>query len=154
VWECSFFCLIVEHIGVFASLTVRVAPVLQIDHLHSACGGLILFRSFAYKSKLSARIHSIKKALPFGSACDLLDRGAYRSRTDDFLTARDNTGYSTGLHYTLIHYITIIIYSCFSYILHLFSVLLAKKLAKFQIWSFHKSIRLFVIPLHSSFFVF
>ena len=30
--------------------------------------------------------------------------GAYRNRTDDLLTARDNSGFSTGLHYTLLHY--------------------------------------------------
>jgi hypothetical protein len=48
------------------------------------------------------------------------------------LTARDNTGFSTGLHYTLLHYITIIMYSCFSYILHLFSVRLAKNLATYK----------------------
>ena len=38
---------------------------------------------------------------PFYPLC-----GAYRNRTDDLLTARDNTGFSTQLHYTIIHYIT------------------------------------------------
>jgi len=56
-------------------------------------------------------------------------RKGFRSRTGDLLTARDNTGFSTGLHYTLLHYITNIMYSCFSYILHLISVLLANFLA-------------------------
>jgi hypothetical protein len=71
----------------------------------------------------------------------LLDRGAYRSRTDDLLTARDNTGFSTGLHYTLLHYITKLMYSCFSYILHLFSFFLANFLAKHMIqWSMRFSI--------------
>jgi hypothetical protein len=58
--------------------------------------------------------------------------GAYRSRTDDLLTARDNTTFSTGLHYTLLHYIIKIMYSCFSYILHLFSFWLAILLADFS----------------------
>jgi len=31
--------------------------------------------------------------------------GAYRSRTDDLLIARDNTGFSTELHYALLHHI-------------------------------------------------
>ena len=58
-----------------------------------------------------------------------LSGGAYRNRTDDLLTARDNTTFSTRLHCTLTHFITNIINSCFSYRLHLFSVWLAEKLA-------------------------
>ena len=44
---------------------------------------------------------------------------------------RESRGFSTELHYALIHYITKIMFSCFSYILHLFSVWLAKFLAIF-----------------------
>ena len=73
------------------------------------------------------------------SVTPLLLGGAYRNRTDDLLTARDNTGFSTGLHYTLLHYITNIMYSCFSYILHLFSVTLAKKLANCRFSSYRAS---------------
>jgi hypothetical protein len=60
------------------------------------------------------------------------ESGAYRNRTDDLLTTRDNTGFSTGLHYTLLHYITKVMYSCFSYILHRFSDCLANYLANFN----------------------
>ncbi len=45
----------------------------------------------------------VKEHLQYKTVC-----GEYRNRTDDLLTARDNTGFSTQLHYTLLHYITII----------------------------------------------
>lgn len=51
------------------------------------------------------------------------------SSSDELLTVRDNTGFSDGLHCALIQYITKIMNSCFSYILHLFSVWLANLLA-------------------------
>jgi len=57
-----------------------------------------------------------------------------RSLSDDLLTARENRGFSTGLHYTLIHFITDILHSCFSYILHLVSVWLANLLANFNMY--------------------
>jgi len=75
--------------------------------------------------------------------------GAYRNRTDDLLTARDNTGFSTVLHYTLLHYITKTMNSCFSYILHLFSVWLANYLANIRNRSYfnHLSVFLSLTPL-------
>ena len=91
-----------------------------------------VFMSLTALRKRAFDVGSLHKKHSSRSVLFLLDRGAYRSRTDDLLTARDNTGFSNGLHYALLQYITIIMNSCFSYILHLFSVWLAKKLADSQ----------------------
>ena len=76
--------------------------------------------------------HWSKNAL-VPSILSLLVIGAYGSppKADELFTGRDNTGFSTGLHYALIHYITKTVHGCFSYILLSFFNDLAKYLAIF-----------------------
>ena len=98
----------------------------EVEIVSSSLIGCTYVHNGVNKRKKGCKLECLQ---PFNSLS-----GAYRNRTDDLLTARDNMGFSTGLHYTLLHYITIIINSCFSYILHLFSFWLANNLANFEFY--------------------